>query len=52
MAAGEPHWLQTIDRGSAAALAHHGTEASIALAVAFGGVALSVLGNTAVRRVA
>ena len=51
MAAGEPRWLQAVDHGAAAALAHRGTEASIALAVAFGLVALSVLGNTALRRV-
>lgn len=46
---GEPTWLQTIDRGGAAAVAHHGTEVSIALAILFALIALSVLGGISAR---
>jgi uncharacterized membrane protein YwaF len=40
--AGEPGWIQAIDRTAARAVAHHGTEVSIALAVVLGIVAITV----------
>jgi hypothetical protein len=45
IADGEADWLQSVDHGFAAALAHHGTEVSIALAVGFVLIALSALGT-------
>jgi hypothetical protein len=47
-ASGEPGWIQTIDRGLATPLAHHGTEWSIGLAILFGLIALAVLVAAAV----
>ena len=44
MADGESAWLGSVDHGFAGALAHHGTEVSIALAIGFSLVALSTLG--------
>jgi hypothetical protein len=40
MAAAEPGWIATMDRGLAVPLAHHGTEVAAVLAVAFALVAL------------
>ena len=48
MADGEAAWLQSVDHGFAAALAHHGTEVSIALAIGFALIALSILGTAGV----
>jgi len=42
MAPGEPGWEKAIDNNLADALAHHGTQASIALAVACAAVAVAV----------
>lgn len=39
--AGEPGWIRAIDRMAARAVAHHGTEVSIALAVVLGMVAIA-----------
>jgi hypothetical protein len=50
MAAGEPAWLRAIDQRAAGALAHHGTEVSIALASLFALVALAVFGSTRIAR--
>jgi hypothetical protein len=43
MGQGEPGWITSMDDGLASALAHHGTEVSIALAVLFAFVALGGL---------
>jgi hypothetical protein len=50
MAAGEPGWLQAIDRRFADGLAHHGTEVSIALAIIFAVIALTVFASNRVLR--
>jgi hypothetical protein len=42
MEGGEPGWIKAMDRGLARPLAHHGTEASIILAILFGFVAVAV----------
>jgi uncharacterized membrane protein (UPF0136 family) len=42
MSSGEPAWIHTLNRALAAPLAHHGTQASIILAVLFAVVALAV----------
>lgn len=42
MASGEPRWLAALDRSAAALVAHQGLAASIALAVAFGLIAVGV----------
>jgi hypothetical protein len=49
---GEPAWLRAIDRGFASLLAHHGTEASIALAIVFAFIALAVFGTSRISRAA
>lgn len=43
MSDGEPGWIKAIDRWGASLLDHHGTEASILLAIVFAFIALSVL---------
>jgi hypothetical protein len=48
MADGEATWLQSVDHGFAAALAHHGTEVSIALAIGFILIALSAFGTAGI----
>lgn len=50
MAAGESAWLRAIDRRFASILAHHGTEVSIALAIVFTSIALTVFGGTRILR--
>jgi hypothetical protein len=50
MADGEPGWLRAINRHSAAALAHHGTEVSIGLAIGFALIGLAVFGGTHIAR--
>jgi hypothetical protein len=50
MANGEASWLQSVDRGFASALAHHGTEVSIGLAIGFALIALSVFGTAGIIR--
>jgi hypothetical protein len=46
MADGEPGWIASIDRSLAKALNHHGTEVSIALAVVFALIAISVFAGS------
>jgi hypothetical protein len=48
MADGEATWLQSVDRGFASALAHHGTEVSIALALGFALIALSAFATAGI----
>jgi hypothetical protein len=50
MSDGEATWLQSVDHGFAAALADHGTEVSVALAVGFGLIALSTFGTAGIIR--
>ena len=50
MADGETTWLQSVDHGFAAALADHGTEVLIALAIGFGLIALSTFGTAGIVR--
>ena len=42
MESGEPAWVKSIDRAGASALAHHGTQVSIALAILFAFIAVAV----------
>lgn len=42
MESGEPGWIKAIDRAVASPFAHHGTEASIILAILYGVTALAV----------
>jgi hypothetical protein len=49
-AAGEPAWLRAVDRGFASALAHHGTEVSIAFAIVFAFIAIAVFGGASMIR--
>jgi hypothetical protein len=49
MSAGEPAWIHTLNRALVAPLAHHGTEASIILAVLFAFVGLGIFVPGAVR---
>jgi hypothetical protein len=50
MADGEPVWLSAINRQVAGALAHHGTEVSVALAIGCGLIAVSVCAGTRMAR--
>jgi hypothetical protein len=42
MAAGEPSWLASINRGAASVLAHHGLAASVVLAVILAAIAVGI----------
>jgi hypothetical protein len=52
MADGEPAWIRAIDRTFAIALADHGTEVSIALAVTFALIGLASFGGASLVRTA
>ena len=52
MASGEPGWLAAVNRGAAALLAHHGLQASIALAVMLAIIATGVFLPTPATRTA
>lgn len=48
---GAPAWVRGVDRLFARGLAHHGTEASVALAVLFALIALAVFGSRTITRI-